>query len=212
MGILGAVLLPLFVLVPGFVYLGVYSRNKRGPEHGDARFIARALVGSIGPHILLLGWTIRLVQLWLSQWKHEFAAIGPGETTELAAWSVSLIFLVPAILGIVASSFLDAEWSQPFLGKIGWTKAARTTTAWEWAFFPAEPCWLLVTLNDGTVVGGEFGEAAFVGYDRTQQDLFIPNPYLVYDDRTFGPKLEGSKGLWINSKDIVTVEIYEGEE
>ncbi|MGH9201926.1 MAG: DUF6338 family protein [Vicinamibacterales bacterium] len=130
---------------------------------------------------------------------------------ELAGWGFVLVIVVPTVLGRAATSIVEARPLQPLLGRLGWGRAARTRTSWVWAFTPEQPAWLLVTLHDGAVVGGLWDAASFASLDYDRRDLFVGKPFIVNADRTFGERLPGSNGMWVNGADIMSIEFYTAE-
>lgn len=55
---------------------------------------------------------------------------------------------------------------------------------------------LRVTLEDGRVVGGYFGEKSLAGYTARTRDLIIEQRWIFNDDDWFERPAEGSLGLW----------------
>jgi hypothetical protein len=199
-----AILVPLLTLIPGFVLVGVYRRNRREPDPSDAKFAALSFVASIVPHAIVLSWTFRLAR------KLE-SGIDGLSARETIAWLFVTALILPTLLGLGLSWIVETPAFEKVAKRIGWTKAARTRTAWTWAALSATPSWVIVTLIDGRLVGGMFGKASFIGIDAEHQDLFIAKPYRVNEDRTFGDPMP-ALGLWISAENIATVDFYEGTD
>lgn len=201
--VLGAILAPLVALIPGFVLVAVYRRYRHVPETPDARFVALALVASLFPHLALLEWTVPIL-------RRLRTSIEAVSALEIAAWVLTLDIVVPVVMGLVLSWVVERGPVERALAWVGWSVVARTRTAWEWVFAPAGPSWVLLTLSDGSLVGGEFGVDSFASLDFDRRDLFIARPYRIKEDRTFGEPLPDALGLWVSGSDIVAVEFYEG--
>jgi hypothetical protein len=67
---------------------------------------------------------------------------------------------------------------------------------------------LRVTLEDGRVVGGFFGQDSLAGYTSQTRDLFIEERWSFDDDGWFQEPAQSSRGLWISEKQIQSVEAY----
>jgi Family of unknown function (DUF6338) len=88
---------------------------------------------------------------------------------------------VLALLGISPSHTVSSGWNEAF---------GRTTTQM-----------LRVTLRDGRVVGGYFGDGSLAGYSEQAQDLFIAERWSI-DPATdwFTEKAAGNEGLWTEAR------------
>lgn len=71
---------------------------------------------------------------------------------------------------------------------------------------------LRITLEDGRVVGGYFGEASLAGYSARTRDLFIQQRWILHGDNWFEKPAEGSLGLWISEDQINSIEVYRAFE
>ena len=198
-----AVLAAVLAVAPGFVLNSVYRRDRSAPDPGEAKLFITSLVASLPVQLLLLPWTLRLARIAVH--KNGFSRLDAGE---LWIWALLLTLVVPVVLGLLFSWLVEWDRIQPTLGKVGWTHAARTTSAWEWMFVPAKSKWLIVTLKDGSLVGGAWGKTSFVSLEPTNPDLFISRPYLIKKDKTFGAARK-STGLWIRGEDIAMIEAFD---
>jgi hypothetical protein len=67
---------------------------------------------------------------------------------------------------------------------------------------------LRVTLEDGRIVGGFFGEQSLAGYTAHTRDLFLEERWAFDDDDWFQEPVASSRGLWIAESEIRSVEAY----
>jgi Family of unknown function (DUF6338) len=67
---------------------------------------------------------------------------------------------------------------------------------------------LRVTLEDGRIVGGFFGEQSLAGYTAHTRDLFLEERWSLDSDDWFVAPAEGSRGVWIADTQIRSVEAY----
>jgi uncharacterized protein DUF6338 len=151
----------------------------------DVRVVASSLVASVFPHLALLGWSLRVL-------RHVESGSPNLHTVELAMWVLSLDIFAPAAMGVLLARAAESTRFERLLWVLGWDRGARTRTAWEWAFSKPLPSWLLITLRDGSLVGGEFGFGSFASLDPDRRDIFIARPYYIKPNRTFGRMLPGS--------------------
>lgn len=69
---------------------------------------------------------------------------------------------------------------------------------------------LRVTLKDGRVVGGYFGQGSLAGYSEHAQDLFISERWSINPANDwFVEAARGTEGLWIARDEIASIEFYE---
>ena len=65
-----------------------------------------------------------------------------------------------------------------------------------------------MTLTDGRVVGGYFGDDSFAGYSDHHEDLFLERRWELDDDAWFIRPADSSVGFWAPSSSIVSFEVY----
>lgn len=198
------VVVPIVGLAPGFVLVSVYRRNRRAPDPSDARWAATALVASIVPHAIFLFWTIQLVRPAGS------GGITRIDPVEAVLWTLVVVMLVPAALGLLTSYVVEASWTQWFFRTIGWSRTARAKTAWDWLFDRRDPMWLAIQMRNGERLGGLWDEDSYATLGPGPLQIYLARPYNVGDDG-FGDPLRGSPGLWIDGSEIVAMRVYDRE-
>jgi Family of unknown function (DUF6338) len=68
---------------------------------------------------------------------------------------------------------------------------------------------LRVTLKDGRVVGGYFGDGSLAGYSEHAQDLYIAERWSISPENDwFTEAARDTEGLWIARDEIVSIEFY----
>jgi len=87
--------------------------------------------------------------------------------------------------------------------------AHTTPSGWEHFFLTDRTCFVRVTLNDGRVVAGRFGERSFAGYTAETPDLYLEQRWTLDDNDWFGKEVDGSLGVYIRAQEIVSVEFYD---
>lgn len=67
---------------------------------------------------------------------------------------------------------------------------------------------LRVSLDDGRVVGGFFGETSLAAYSAHGRDLFIEERWVLNDEQWFTEPAPETRGLWIAADQIHSIEVY----
>jgi len=91
----------------------------------------------------------------------------------LSAWWLLVSLIGSAVFGALLGIEAANGWSRRLLSKVGVRIAAAHDTAWDWTFSRLKPCFVIVTLKDGTVIGGWCGERSFIGSDPARRDLLL---------------------------------------
>ena len=84
-------------------------------------------------------------------------------------------------------------------------------TAWDYIFSRGVLTWVLITLNDGTRIGGYFGAGSFASSESGERDLYLEETYEVSDD---GPwkRLTRDAGVWIRGTEVRMIEFRKEED
>lgn len=90
--------------------------------------------------------------------------------------------------------------------------AHTTPSGWEHFFLSDRTCFVRVTLNDGRVVAGRFGDHSFAGYTAETPDLYLEQRWALDEEDWFAEPVEGSLGVYIRAQEIVSVEFYDDGE
>jgi hypothetical protein len=81
-------------------------------------------------------------------------------------------------------------------------------TAWDAFFDRRNPCFLLVHLKDGGVIGGYFGFDSFAGAFPHEGDLYIEAVYSLDEDGHFAGPVEDTQGLLLRRDDYTYIELF----
>jgi hypothetical protein len=116
----------------------------------------------------------------------------------------------------VAIAVIGLRWRssrkvRPFvLNFIGVSPSHSVSSGWNEAFGREGSPMLRVTLKDGRVVGGYFGDGSLAGYSEHAQDLFISERWSINPENDwFVEAARGTEGLWIARDGIASIEFYE---
>jgi hypothetical protein len=214
----GTALLVIAVFVlPGFVTLLMRERTYRVRDQDSPfeRLLNALYFSSIVYLALASGWMVNGLGL------EAISRIVDGEVPAgiYVLLAVLGLFVLPISIAEIGRRWQRSKKVRPgFLRRIGVDLGHGVQAGWEQLFQEtlraiAEPGLMLrITLEDGRVVGGYFGEKSLAGYTARTRDLFIEQRWIFNDDDWFEKPAEGSLGLWISEGQINSVEVYRSLE
>lgn len=126
--------------------------------------------------------------------------------------AAALITLVlPVAIAVIGLRWRSSRKMRPFLLHfIGVSPSHSVSSGWNEAFGREGSPMLRVTLKDGRVVGGYFGDGSLAGYSEHAQDLFISERWSINPENDwFVEAARGTEGLWIARDEIASIEFYE---
>lgn len=117
---------------------------------------------------------------------------------------IALVFIGPAIVGVLLGLNIRKGWGRKLVGKLGITTVHPVNCAWDWRFSQCEECWVIVTLKNDTQWFGYLGPNSFMSTDPGERDLFIEH---VYERRKQGkPWKPMGSSVWIAHGEIQSLE------
>lgn len=188
------------VFVPGFIYCGVIStfvplRALPEKESLLLRYLtATAFNYAIqSPLIYLLVAGQILV-------KHPF--------WQALVW-FCILFVTPVALGMIRAKIIQHDGLGWLYEWLGLRAISPIPTGWDWIFSTTDPCFVLVTLTDGTEIAGYFGKKSMASSDPDHKDLFLQHVYTVPADGSPWVPVQGSLGMHIDGAQIAYIEFKE---
>ena len=118
-----------------------------------------------------------------------------------------LIVALPALLGFLLGVVSQKELIYRALRWIGLNPIHRILTAWDWKFSDMSGEWVLVTLKDGTRIGGLCGRDSFISSNPDERDLYIESTDPV-DGGGRHSTSDERRGVWIAGGEISTIEFW----
>ncbi len=185
------------VLVPGFVYNGVFNnfvplRQNKEKELIVLRFLTATAVNyavcSPLIYLLLAGWILQGSQLG-----------------QAACWLL-ILFVAPLVLGLLHAGIVQHGGAAWFYKLVRLRPISPIPTGWDWIFSRTLPCYVLVTLIDGTEIAGFFGASSMASSDPERKDLFLERLYTVPDDGAAWVPATRSLGIHIDGSQIAFIE------
>jgi hypothetical protein len=206
------VLLSAFVL-PGFVTLLIRERIYwvKGQDTPFERLLNALYYSSIIYVALALIWLLD------GRDKDDLTVLFAGD----AALGVYLLvgatglFILPLAIANAGHRWQRSATIRPTLLRIFHIDPGHSVTAgWEQLFLQGrgvragKGLMLRVTLDDGRVVGGFFGEDSLAAYSTHGRDLFLEQRWRLDDESWFVSPIEESYGLWIAGEQIHSIDAY----
>ena len=96
----------------------------------------------------------------------------------------ALIAVIPAVVGLLFGRInARRNWLRRFLRSCGFHSIVHPiATAWDWKFGTmTEEQWVIITLKDGTYLGGFCGTESFISSESSERDLYIQQVYDIDD-------------------------------
>ena len=203
----------LVLLLPGWVLVAVYNRGTPSGKSPTApTLVSGAAFGGVLIHLLFAWWTIPLLE----------AIIKDGPTAhagQIVGWVAVVVVVAPALLGAAFGKFSD--WAdhqtnatfRAFLYRLGVSATVRTPDAWPIAFrTQTSGKFVRVTVKGPplSTILGRYGTRSAASSDSSRHDLFLQEEWLADASGRFWQKIPGSTGVWLDGKQIQSVEFFDG--
>ncbi len=185
------------VIVPGFIYNGVISnfvalrRNKEKEIIFLGFLTATAFNYAIcSPLIYLLIFTSDFI-------RHPII--------EAFCW-FTIIFIVPVLLAVMNARIIQRDGLRWLYSLLGLRAINPIPTGWDWIFSTTEPCYVLITLTDGTEIAGYFGTRSMASSEPERKDIYIERVYEVPEDGSAWKEVTRSLGMHVDGSQIAYIE------
>jgi len=194
-GILGAEKLVLFLvfIVPGFVSIKVWNLIFPSEKKGLSENFFEAL--SYG--CINLAFLFFLINCTIDN--PTFRSQHPI-WTYIAVFSV--LFLFPVIWPILFKIIINSECLKKHV-------VHPTPTAWDHFFSFREPCFVLIHLKNGGLIGGLYGGRSFASSFPQLQDIYLEEVWQIDEQGCFKSKIDNSKGVLISKDFFDYIELFE---
>jgi hypothetical protein len=210
----GTALLVIAVFVlPGFVTLLMRERTYRVRDQDSPfeRLLNALYFSSIVYTVIGLGWPVEGLD------PADLSRLYSGEGGVRAYLLLGLLglFVLPVAIAELGRRWQKSRNVRPWLlSRLGIDISHGVPAGWEQLFQESlaantgSGLMLRVTLEDGRVVGGYFGDKSLAGYTARTRDLFIEERWFLDSQNWFEKPVEDSAGLWIAEDRILSIEAY----
>jgi uncharacterized protein DUF6338 len=194
------VYIAIFFLVPGYIFLTFRNQFVAGQDRlGTEQLLAFVTYSAL--NLALFGWILFALPQVARGW------------VVVLTWAFVLL-IGPAVLGFVSGMWTQKELGSRLYEFFGLSLVHPTARSWDWVFHRVDPCFVLVTLKDGSQCAGYWGVNAtgtqsFASSDPKERDLYISQVFEISDE---GPWRPTQKSIFIAAGEIRTVEFIQEEK
>jgi hypothetical protein len=158
------------VLVPGFIYNGVMSAFVPTRAHKERELILLRYLTATAFNYAICSPLIYLL---------VFGIVFPAHAVGQAFCWFFVIFIAPIILAMARARIVQRDGIGWLYRLLGLRSISPIPTGWDWIFSTTEPCYVLITLTDGTEIAGYFGRRSMASSDPERKDIYIERVYTV---------------------------------
>ena len=188
--LVGVILLAL-VVFPGFISILVFHAIRpTGELQLKNRFFEALAFG--GVNFALTAWIVPIAAVFIggNPWQLIFGYL---------AFVLALLIL-PALWPVLLLRLLN------YAAQKGWVRQPADT-AWDHVFLKQQSYWIIVTLNDGSKIGGFYGGDSFAGVYGRAGHLYIEALYELEPDGSFGEMIPDTAGIILSPTEYRYIEL-----
>ena len=198
-------------LLAGYVVIFVRSTFVLGLRPKPAELLIEAVILSIVVQLCAFGLEalhdVVAATDWAKDSLPDFLLI-PPDALKLA---IRVLF-IPAALGALLGYFLHSNFRSGILRRFSLPVVHPVRKAHDFAFGNNRQAGFVeVTFDDGTKIGGWFGENSLAATDDTRSDLYLERAYIIQDNGDWKEANE-PRAILINLKDVRSIEFLLNEE
>ena len=189
------VFLTLAFIVPGFVYFsvkGLFFPNDTAKPH--TLFLKFLSVSCLNYG----GWS------WLIYLIHTSDSITNHAWLVAMIWG-GIIFLSPAIAGIVIGILSLKEIPRMIAHRFGINLIHSIQTAWDFKFHKTGPVWVVLTLKDGRTIAGLYGPHSFAS-ESEDRGIYLEKTYTLGENGAAWEPVDQSAGVLVSGDQIAVIE------
>jgi hypothetical protein len=190
-------ILLLFLLVPGFVFIRVIDTLHPGRR------------ATMGHQIIDVGfWSVAILAVWFLPAVLLFR-YGPGLSYGLYPLLLFIlivggIFVTPILLAYI----LHRLELRGTLEKLG-TKPSPTPSEWLFSHEAGKHFYVRFHRKEGKDLGGYFGENSFATSSPNGQEIYVEEVWRLDEDGRFVERVEETQGAIVNREDCTLIEFVE---
>lgn len=185
--------LALFIAfaIPGFVSLKTYQLLFPGEFKSSDKLIVDAIAYSSINYAILF-WPIYEIE------HHGVRSLHP---TLYALFYVSALLIAPIFWVLVFKWVRTTQFAQRFMPH-------PTSKPWDFVFSKRSPYWIVVTLKNGSRVGGLYDASSFASSAPSPEQIYLQEQWVINDDGGFERQCHHTAGILILSSEIVAVQLF----
>lgn len=86
-----------------------------------------------------------------------------------------------------------------------------TALPWDYIFRKRECYWVTITLKNGKLIGGLYGENSFASNSPLAPEIYLEEKWILDDSGDFERKVNNTSGIWIKNDEISHIEFNKVE-
>lgn len=182
-------LLFIAFIIPGFVSIKVYELFYP-VEYQDS---SKKLIDTI---------TYSCINYALLSPLIYFAEISNWPSVTYMVLYIFILFIAPILWVLIWGQLRNTEFFQSRMPH-------PANRAWDFVFSQRKSYWVIVTLKDGTKLGGWFGCNSFVSCAPYKEQIYLERSWELNENDRFDHCHEKTQGVLIVSDEISHVELFE---
>lgn len=181
-------------VIPGFIMQSTIALFVPPKKRSDGLMFLNYLLFSV-LHCAVWGW------LYFFIWKLKDV----NSILFIAVAAISSV-ITSFFLGVLIGLIKKFDILRKILNKAHCNISHEVETGWDYQFSKQESCYVVILLNDDTIIRGWLGDKSFVSSSNDERDLFLEQYY----DENWNI-VDGNKGIYIAHNQIKTINFYEGD-
>jgi len=149
--------------------------------------------------------TFSVVHLGLFHWLLELVA-APSSDGNGAFWrTISRIFVIvilPAGEAVAAACILKSRWVSRWV-------VNTLPKPWDFYFDQRKPCWMILRLKSGGMIGGFFGSDSYATAYPHPEQVYLEQIWQLDNDGKFVKKIDNTRGAIVAFAECTTMELFE---
>jgi len=184
-----ALIIFILFVIPGFISIKTYELIYPGETFDTSKKIIDAVAFSCINYAFLA----IPVYFLIPEIQNDFLII---------IFGIFALFVFPVIIVYIFSLIRKSKLVQRKLPH-------PVGKPWDYVFSQQEIYWMVVTLNDGTKLGGKFAEKSFISSSPHSNQIYLEESWEMNDDGMFERKHNNTKGVLIVTSEIKLIEFFE---
>jgi hypothetical protein len=177
----------IIIVAPGFLSLKIWGLIHPTRHTSLADSLYEAIFYGVLNYFLIVQWLPKLL-----------AKI--NSVFEIIAYIISLV-IVPLLLPLLWKNILSLKFiKQKTINSV--------PKAWDFFFAKHLPCFMLIHLKNGQMIGGLYSDKSSASTYPESEDLYLEQVWVVDSEGRFYEPVEGTMGLLVNNGVIDYIEIY----
>jgi len=193
---LGAILILIAFLMPGFIAGRVLSSAHGTSEAGEGRLVLGAITLSC-LNYAVLSWL--LVLAWTRKWYED--------PLTLALLAFFILLVAPILIALALIWVIATEWGKRV--RVAFGLAHPVSKAWDSFFRRGIPCWIVATLKGGRVIAGLYAGNSFASSFPAAEDLYLEKICRLSAQGEIEGIADFSRGGIIKMENVETLELFD---